>query len=106
VSLCQVGDCTRPGVRYLADGITRACWAHVKREHRGRPLYVAVKPPQGGRTPRRPRAARLAAAALRYANSDGQEDFELAWENLVDAAREFVLHKKRGARVARRALGL
>ena len=106
MSLCQVGECTRPGVRYLRDGITRACWGHVKRERREQPLDTPLKPAQGGRVPRRPRAARLAAAAIRYAHAEGDLEFDLAWENLVDAAREFVLHRKRGARAARRALGL
>lgn len=100
----MVGECTRPGVRYLADGITRACWGHLKREKRGRPVATALKAPQGGhRKLRRTRSQRLAQAAIRYADADGDDEIDRAWENLMDAAHEFVLHRRRGARAARAA---
>lgn len=102
----MVGDCTRQGVRYLADGITRACWGHLKRSQRGRPVSVALKYPQGGRMPKRARSERLKDAALEYADAnanaaDDKAEYQRAWENLMDAAHEFVLHRRRGARTAR-----
>lgn len=105
MSLCQVGECTRPGVRYLKDGVTRACWGHLKREKRGKPVSVQLKDPQGGRRPRRAPSKRLAAAALRYSDADPADDdeFQRSWENLMDAAHEFVLHARRGAREVRAA---
>lgn len=103
MSLCQVGECTRPGVRYLADGITRACWGHKKREQRKLIVSTTLRDPQGGRVKPRAAAQRLAGAAIRYAESDPMDDseFQRAWENLMDAAHEFVLHRRRGARAVR-----
>jgi hypothetical protein len=64
---------------------------------------MSLQAPQGGRVPRRAPSKRLAAAAIRYAESDPMDDleFQRAWENLMDAAHEFVLRRRRGAREVR-----
>jgi hypothetical protein len=79
----------------------------VKRERRGKEfgeLTAPLNPPQGGRMPKRARSERLKDAALDYADANAEGDraeYQRAWENLMDAAHEFVLHRRRGARAAR-----
>lgn len=79
MSLCQAGECTRPAAK------DRLCWGHYKRRQRGQRLG-ALRAGQGYPLEPKDPHTRLKDAALELYNAEGDDDFERAWANLLDAA--------------------